>query len=250
MIPDLTSYRSAGWYLTRAFPRTAFSDRELLPPALVSMSECLAAFAPGQWAIEWTIATLADREVDAAAFGVAAEGLPRVISWSTTAFDVAFGWPSCFYSLDAAKGFAADFLAGATGLRLVGLGLHEKHVASFVEESQPREPREGAPGIATQLAREQPLAPGGELLGWEPLGWDHGFHSWLCNGLEREVARERGIRPGAWGLLESAEAAEEVAAFAGREETHAEPGLWLPWVLVEYPLDGAAPHVAPRRPGA
>ncbi|HEU5171320.1 MAG TPA: hypothetical protein VFU46_12320 [Gemmatimonadales bacterium] len=83
----------------------------------------------------------------------------------------------------------------------------------------------------------QPLAgsASGRRLGFEPLVFYHALGcSWLCNGLDRLVARDVGIRPNASGLLADADEAHRAVEYISRDDVGAEPGLWLPWLLVEH----------------
>jgi hypothetical protein len=51
------------------------------------------------------------------------------------------------------------------------------------------------------------------------------------------VSQALGIRPGAYGLVAGGAAARAAAAYCARDDVGAEPGLWLPWQIVEYPLE-------------
>ena len=74
------------------------------------------------------------------------------------------------------------------------------------------------------------------LLGFEPLVFNGGLScSWLCNGLETTVAEQLGIRPNASGLISTFEEACRCVEFISRDEIGAEPGLWLPWLVIEHP---------------
>jgi hypothetical protein len=57
--------------------------------------------------------------------------------------------------------------------------------------------------------------------------------SWLCNGIDRDADDKLGIKTNASGLIERLDEADRVVQYI-REDGHAEPGLWLPWLLVRY----------------
>ena len=68
------------------------------------------------------------------------------------------------------------------------------------------------------------------------LGFDVGlFHSWICNGLERDAADDLGIRPNQHGFITTFEEAERVARWANDDEG-TEPVDWRPWAISRYPL--------------
>jgi hypothetical protein len=57
--------------------------------------------------------------------------------------------------------------------------------------------------------------------------------SWLCNELETEVGK-RGIRVNEHGLFEDFDSSLKFAEWLNTGEIGAEPGLWLPWLLLDY----------------
>jgi hypothetical protein len=139
-----------------------------------------------------------------------------------------------FFSVQDARQFADLFLDSNTRLRLLGIALHTDSVDEFLSNQRPG-PDQGEPGIYSSVGRRSALEPGASELGWEILCYDHGgFHSWLCNGLEKEVARMCGIRPGPAGFVVEADDAATAAEYCGREEVGAEPGFWAPWLITEY----------------
>ena len=84
------------------------------------------------------------------------------------------------------------------------------------------------------LRRDQPLERGGMLLGFEPIVIDGGLAcSWLCNGIDRDADEKLGIQTNESGVLDRLDDAERVVRYI-REDGHAEPGVWLPWLLVRY----------------
>jgi hypothetical protein len=72
------------------------------------------------------------------------------------------------------------------------------------------------------------------VLGYEPLVIDGGLScSWLCNGIDRDADEKLGITTNAFGLIERLEDAARVVRHI-RDDGHAEPGLWLPWLVARY----------------
>lgn len=107
---------------------------------------------------------------------------------------------------------------GGDAYRLVGISLEECFV-----------PRLGA---------EPSLSPqhGGTFLGFDILGWDiGGFHTYLCNSLQKELMGQYPLRPGRLGLLDNTR--EEVNRFAEAIEGKGEPVDWIPFQVHEYPAD-------------
>ncbi|MBT9448555.1 hypothetical protein ICN84_00525 [Akkermansia glycaniphila] len=68
---------------------------------------------------------------------------------------------------------------------------------------------------------------GGRHLGNDILGWDIGsFHTYLCNGLEQDIAAIHPLRLNTWGLIDNPY--EEVETYAELIQNQGEPVIWLP----------------------
>lgn len=81
--------------------------------------------------------------------------------------------------------------------------------------------------ILVNLAEGAP-PPAGHVLGFEVLGFDQGqFHTWLCYGLHRDVAKEFGIVANDRGLLGTLTEARLVADTANQ-------GIWVNGLAEEY----------------
>ncbi len=73
----------------------------------------------------------------------------------------------------------------------------------------------------------------GNLLGFEIIGWDiSGFHSYLCNGLEKLLNEDYLLKVNHQGLIQNPY--EEVANFVKRIEGMGEPVEWIPVVVYDY----------------
>ncbi len=242
MTQPYDAHRSAGYFLTRDFVRPDQSSADLLPERLISASECLASFVPATWTLTWVHSSDEARLRTAIAFGLSSETLPPVMASATESFGHDWGWPYVFYTLAAARQFHRSFLSSVPTVRLFGLALPQDLLLAFLKAAEPGT-GEGATGFLACAKAGQPLEPGGVGIGWEILGFEYGmFHSWLCNGLERDVSQVLSIRPNTNGLIGSLDDARRVADYCGQESVGAEPALWQPWFLVEYSL----PHsIAP-----
>ncbi len=241
---DPGTYLSAGFLVTRRVPRSEYNSAELLPATIVSASGDLATFIPDDWAIAWCGVQAKDRRADAAELGIAADRVESVVARVTTliADDSRYGWPNICYSLQSAAEMARLAAPGGGGLTIIELGLAREDLPALLEASAPPEPVPGVAefgevGVRRALRRGVPMMAGGRPLGFEPLCFDRGLGcSWLCNGLEVAVARDLGIRPNPAGLLGNADEARRAVAYISRDDVGAEPGLWLPWLLVEHSI--------------
>jgi len=234
-------YVSAGYYLAKPSPRAEYMSSELIPEQILSASGCICEFFPDYWAIEWASVSDQERSRAAGSFGIAPDKLGGVIEWATKNLSSAFGWPSAFYTLEAAKQAYAALLPPNMNVVVFGLGLHKADVDDFLEAAQPPKTKEGfAPagetGIYQCVKGNRPISTGGEFTGFELLSTTYGLLtcSWLCNGLENDCARKLGISTNANGLVGTRSDALTCAEFISRDEVGAEPGLWLPWRVTIY----------------
>jgi hypothetical protein len=232
---DLESYVAGGYFIGRWTDRPAFVSAELLPSRIITASACIVELVPDVWSLAWTRLSEDEREKYGNRFGLVGPTLTAFIAWCTEAFDAGrLGWPNVIFDLAVARELRSRFLAKSDELVLLGIALPRDRVDDFVEFAVPG-PAEGEAGILAAIRRGAPLAHGGVASGFDVLGWDWGaFHSYLCNGLEREFDAVLGIRPNGVGLFDRAEDARRCANHAQLDTTAAEPGLWLPWLTVVY----------------
>jgi hypothetical protein len=239
----LDVYRSAGFVVTRRVPRPDYNAPDLLPSLIVSASSDVATFFPDVWSIAWCGLEPAARRAEAAKLGIAPERVDGLVAAVTTRIADAerYGWPNIAYTLEAAWEMAR-LAAPEGGLTVLELGLRASDVPALLEASAPPEQVPGTaplgePGVRIALRRDGAVLATGRPLGFEPLCFNVGLGcSWLCNGLEVAVARELGIRPNSSGLLSDPEESRRAVAYISRDDVGAEPGLWLPWLLLEHSL--------------
>ena len=117
---------------------------------------------------------------------------------------------------------------------VVGIGLHISRLSSF--RNQLDQDINHGYGLLERIEENTMLAAGGHVLGFEPLGYEgtH-FHSWLCNDVPDDAHNRFGIRPNDQGFINEFEDAVRVVEYM--KETGAEPAIWEPWLVVQYPND-------------
>jgi hypothetical protein len=231
----------AGYLLIRRAPRNDWQSAELLPDQILSASPDVSQHFPGDYALAWVALDEAYQRKQFERMGLPKARRASVTAWATENFGQVFGWPGVFYDLPDAFAARYRFLADIQGVHLVGLGLPEHYLEQFLDASRPPAPEPGyapmgASGQYEIASERQPLAAGGQLLGFELLNFDCGqiSHSWLCNGLEKHCFQALGVRPATHGLLPDLDTAERCYAEISQESVGKEPGLWLPWALVGY----------------
>ena len=226
----------AGYRLVKPVERPQWMDGSL-PDVILSASGCICDTVPDSWAYDWSGAKWADRAKSAATLGVIGRELRGMAAWCADAFSRGLiVYPEVFKDIRWAREFARRFGVDRNCLCLIGLGFSEGLQPDLLHETREIERRKGANRELKGLVEERRgMEPGGEILGFEVLGLDLGtFHSWLCNGLEKPVLKDLGIRTGRYGLIAEEGEAEQVAAYCNRDDVASEPVCWHPFLLVKY----------------
>jgi len=231
---DGSLFRSGGYFLTRPVTRDdAFMSTDLLPPTLVSLSNCLGKSAFEYWWNE-------EHAAEALEFGVPEDRLSDLVAWYRRRFERDLGAPNVAFAPSVIHEFLEQFVEDATGLVILGCGLSAEHRTLLLEHA-------GAPaglgeyGVFEMLERNVPLEPGGRVLGYEPVSYEYGLeHSWICNALETEAQARIGVTPDRdTGLLASYREGVSVADLINSDDVGSEPGMWLPCLIVRYPTIGS-----------
>jgi hypothetical protein len=237
---DLNQFVTGGYFITKPMARPDFlsvSPGPEMPERFISLSHCFADFLPGTWVWEdWD--KRIDRAKEVGKWGIDSGRTTEVIGWVRSRYvSGEMGWIYVFCTLDTPRDFLRHFDVPLDDLVLVGIGLHRRDVSRLMK-SRPK--RESAPGGEYLLiSKGLDLAPGGTLRGFEPLvlGSGGSFHTWLCNNLPELAFAKKGIRPNAHGFLDRLEDARWVADYVNEDPyQRGEPGLWLPWLVMTYPI--------------
>jgi hypothetical protein len=227
----LSDYVVAGYFLALPEKRhEGFNDPELIPPEVFSASSH-ASRLPNVEYLARSGASDADRLESAREYGFSPDRIPALVKWTTERADgETLGVDLCatragVVEVRAAIGPASPSLAE------VGLALPRREVERFLGLW-------GATlfGEAAGLARDESPAPGGLVLGHEPLSCCGGppSCSWICTASEKGVYAALGIRPNAHGLIDSLDDALRACAWIDEDTSHGEPGPWFPWLLIRY----------------
>ena len=90
------------------------------------------------------------------------------------------------------------------------------------------------------LKRQQTLGLDGSVHGFEllvmPGEAPHAppSDSWLCLSLEKGASDHLGVATNRYGLIDTFGDAMKVVDCIERDTFRAEPGAWLPWLLIQY----------------
>lgn len=227
-----TDYFSCGFFLIRADkPEWEQLQSELFPEGLLSLSRCICPRFGLYWGWKPT-----DQEA-AVSFGIPESQWDEFLLWCQSAHQREIDFPSMFHTLAAAQTFAQSFNLNVDEVFLVEVGLHHE-----LEQSNWQFPSgETEYGIEKRVGQHLPMTAGGTPLGFEVASFaynDFG-HSWLCSGLQSEMFKLYGIRPGQLGLIQSEEDARKVYEWIAEDDLkgqRAEPEPYHYYLLGRHPL--------------
>jgi hypothetical protein len=240
-MPALTEFISAGFIITRPVARPPYVSADLLPDPILSASGCIANFIPDVWCIEWTQDTPESRIENANAFGLDISGLAEVTAWVTPKFGHAVAWPNVLMDIQVARQLVDAFLSTLPDVKVLELALHRSQTDEFCQAAEPPRPQQpgcapmGRQGVHEAVLKAEPPTDGGHILGFEPLVFDYCLScSWLCNHLDTAVAEHLNIRPNQRGFIETFDNACRCVNYIAGGDVAAEPGLWLPWLIIDH----------------
>ena len=227
---DDREFLAGGYFLTRPIERNdEFMAPDLLPEHILTLSSCLTDVALEFWWSQENVAEAAD-------FGVPSDRWSDLITWYLDRFESRIGAPGVASSVSVIREFVNRFVSDPSGVVILGCGLDTESAARLIRECR-TPPERGEYGVFEMVEKHVSVEGGGTPRGFEVVSYEYGLeHSWLCNSLERDVNEQFGIAANGVGLLDTFEEAATVADFVNREDVGAEPGLWLPWLVMEFPI--------------
>jgi len=206
------------------------SDRQFLPPWIITASECIVDVYPGFWAIksaETPPEELAKVREELKLTESEFEDLHSWVDLSLASSDL--GWPNVFLNLRAAREFKRRFMAAVAGVHLIGLVIAADDVEEFTSDPS---------SMGEVASKRLPPDDSGVFLGFDVLGVEYGgsLHTFSCNGLERDYVEKFGITFNAHGLITDLDQALAAAEYTNCDETGAEPVPWCAVKLYEFDL--------------
>lgn len=222
--------RSGGYLLIERTERAEYMDAQRIPGLVQSASECICEQHP---TLDVLWGTSKDRKnAYREQLRLSEEAFFKLTEWvEIHQASGELGYPQTFQTVELAKKFR-DLFFSHIELDIIELGLPEFYVADFLAEGDEGESLERY-GVERFL-RHGCDVPLGQLLGYEVVGYENGmFHSYLCNGLERDFAEQFSFQLNRHGFIATLEEAERYCTYSNQEDVETESVLWLPWAIFE-----------------
>lgn len=230
------SYLSAGYYLILPTPRKEYMDKAVVHESILSVSECICTHYP-DISILWGSSELKkDRYMEQLGLSLTTfQLLEQWIEEHRKTGDMLF--PQVFSNLNAAQTFVDRFLNHLPVIRIISIGLPEQFKVDFLEDVAAFSSKNSEPyGVEKMVSQHlSPDTDGAKKIGYEVLGFDSGsFHSYLCNGLERDFSYHFNFSLNIHGLIHTFEEADRYSDYCNELSEATEAVLWLPWAIFEY----------------
>jgi hypothetical protein len=232
---DLGDYVAGGYFVVKYIEPSdhGFQPSELLPERVISIRGCVSATFEVYWG--WDTEK---HKVEALKFGIPNEKLGVLSEWINEDHYGEIEHPNVFLKPEYALSFVNEFLDFAHDFVILGIGLHKGLVDKFLKENVDN--RAELHGLDQLLYERTPLETGGQILGFEVVGYNINFScSWLCSGLEKDMRELYGIHPNQHGFIETYEDAEKVSEWINEDRighSRGEPDPYYPWLIVQYPV--------------
>ncbi len=209
---------------------------ESLPQPFWTVSSCICAIYPAQWAISWVPGSIDDRE--RRKLGLTDIEFELMRRWvDRLVVSGKFGWPNVCMDIDTAREYYRRYLSPSEDIKLLAIALPEIYLNELFETIK-SDANRGAKGIYQMLCRNISLTVDGIQRGYDILGYtqEGTFHSFVCNSLEVDYQTKLGIKLNSCGLIDSLDVAEKAGQYAMLKAVQAESIIWLPWLVIEYPV--------------
>ena len=230
------SYLSAGYYLILPTPRKEYMDKAVVPESVLSVSECICTHYPDISILWGNSEVKKDHYMDQLGLSLTTfQLLEQWIEEQRKTGDVLF--PQVFSNLNVAQTFVDRFLNQLPDIRIISLGLPEQFKVDFLEDVAAFSSKNSEPyGVEKMVSQHlSPDTDGAKKIGYEVLGFDSGlFHSYLCNGLERDFSNHFNLSLNSHGLIHTFEEADRYSDYCNELGEATEAVLWLPWAIFEY----------------
>lgn len=217
-------------------PRKDYMDERIVPETVLSVSSCLCKQYPDTSILWGNFEVKKARYMDQ--LGLSLNTVQLFEHWieeHRNTGDVLF--PQVFSSLHSAEDFLNRFLIQVSGIRIISIGLPERYKSDFLEDIELFSSKNPEPyGVGKMLLQHHPPEKdGAKKVGYEVLGFDSGsFHSYLCNGLERDFRQHFNFSPNRYGLIDLIEEADRYSDYCNELGEETESVLWFPWAIFEY----------------
>lgn len=221
--------RSGGYLLIERTKRAAYMDQQLIPKIVQSASACICEQHP-TLDVLWGMSEK-EKELYRARLRLNEEEFLELTEWVEIYQESGeLGYPQTFQTVERAKECRDSFFSHIE-LDIIEIGLIESYVSGFLAEGDEGEGPERY-GVERFILKGEMKKPTGRLLGYEVLGYENGmFHSYLCNSLEQDFAKQFSFRLNKHGFIPTLEEAERYCTYGNQDDIETEEVLWLPWAI-------------------
>lgn len=205
---------------------------------IISVSSCICDEIIGDWILEWQTNHKSTTEgYNKSVLKLTESRLNELIKTMNDYYNKnKFGAGGFFTDLESARKIYNEYLSHIEDVRLIGIGLDIHEYEIFKSEENLENGTEEYYAI-NKCLKNRLIMDTSNIIGYDILGFEYGgFHSFLCNGLERDFCDQLGIKPKKNGLYNTYEEVVQAVDLIEEGKVVGEPVLWQPWIICEYAL--------------
>ena len=227
-----------GYFLVKPAHISEWQNTELLPEIIYTPCECICDVYPGTEGLSWTSDSKESKKNWEKSLMLSDEDAKNVRKLCDELFEQEkLGWSSVFLDLKSLEKFMSLLDQSVRkDWKILCIATTQKYREEYIEDfKQADSSNAGEDGICIML-RKKVVCPDitNGFRGFEVLGFEYGgFHTFMCNSLEKEYVSKLNISFNKNGLIEKFDEAEKAAELTNSPEVGAEPALWQPWAIIE-----------------
>ena len=233
-------YFMGGYFLVAGKDSEPWMHQELLPSKIYTPSACICDLHPDDICLSWVSGDKNAKAeyrnklgISEAQFSILQESVDDSFA------NDKYGWIQVFLTLPEAQAYYAQWLTELEDIKLLGIATTAEHREIFLREEKPDGEKAGASGVWLALKRGSKIELDTGFLGFEVLGYElGGFHSFMCNSMEKDFSEKLNIKLNGYGFIPDIDSANRAADYAQDPDIGAESALWQPWAVIELSKTG------------
>ena len=237
----MSDFYLGGYYLLLPAKRYDFMNKELVPEYFITVSECLIDLLVSEY-----LPSFNNKEINKNKHELISKyrefsklSDEKIVELNEEVCMLQkqklFGYDSVFTKIDIVRNIYQKYFKHLDNAKLISIGLNEIEYNEIIEQENILECNNGYYGLFSCLA-EKTMITDGKLLGFDLLGYGHGyFHCTLCGGSEEDIYKKFGYKLNEYGLYDDYEEANVSSRYLDDSNGElAELALWQPWAIFEH----------------
>lgn len=223
-----------GYFIVEQTRRSDYMSKDLLPDFIFTPSNCICNLHPDSHCLSWVRKDVKEINGYQKRIKLPDDDFNSLCQDCNKYFEEnKYGWVNMFLDLECLHYIKNKYFNNIDNLKILAISTTQQYMDDFLQEETPPE-NHGESGVYTMLKIKEEIDIQKKFRGYEILGFEYGsFHSFICNGLEKELNGKLGINFNSNGLIDNYKDACKAAEHVNNSGVGAEPVLWQPWAINE-----------------